>query len=110
MTDHFNAEVEMHIVDDRLTCPACGGQSLHQGLVAVFYRDQEDAPATVTIVHANDVTQVPNAKNSPSARRDGVLIDMECENCEAISKFAVWQHKGSTYMAWAELGQSDQQT
>jgi hypothetical protein len=104
--NHHNKEVPFLYIDDRLHCPICRAQDMHQRGVAVFYREQEDAPTTMIAVDGLAITLALDSPENPSLRRDGLTIDMECEHCLGISAFAIWQHKGGTFLAWAKVGKA----
>ena len=98
-----------------LKCPVCQGTYLHQVKYHIFSR-ADDAP-TGTRVDVNehvDVTFVNNTsmQNCPSPRRDGLVIQFYCEDCDADAEqagaasssksLAIYQHKGGTFLEWME--------
>lgn len=102
--------------DDRavgmLSCPQCGGHNLHHGSTIVFDRNEDEHKVQrTTVVHnaAYSERVVNSDSGNPSARRDGSILGFTCENChnplggtDHIQRFQlkIWQHKGSTYLAW----------
>lgn len=89
-----------------LECPCCGGPSLHQERVQVFWRHDENSSENVRTVTSTDTytSEYTRGKN-PSPRRDGILITFDCENCDGMPELAIIQHKGGTYFKWASARQ-----
>lgn len=92
-----------------LHCP-CGSENLHQRETTIFER-YEDEPMTTVIEQKGREAEVYHAPSedtrNPSARRHGLIIRFECEQC-SIGKYskrlelAIWQHKGSTFVGWVD--------
>jgi len=85
------------------TCPKCGEMYLHHGAISVYYRGMEDSPVGALSVCGGRTTTVTYDEpmdNSPSRRRDGLAIDMECEFCGPVGRLTVAQHKGHTLISW----------
>lgn len=82
-----------------LLCPGCGHNYTHQGAVEVF-SCKEDCQATQIVVNdlkvAIDIK--PARDRNPSPRRHGVIIHLNCEECEAGGELLIYQHKGNTYI------------
>jgi hypothetical protein len=93
--------ISANISDDALHCPECGGGNLHQGRVEVFHRHREDMPSTVIGI-ADGVVVDADAARNPSSRRQGLLIQFDCENCPAEPSLAIYQHKGTTFVLWRD--------
>jgi hypothetical protein len=89
--------------DSPISCPACGGSSLHHGKITSFYRAQEDEPSTAITIVGTAVIYKHDADDNPSLRRDGITIDMKCESCTSTLQYSIWQHKGSTYFGWSKV-------
>ena len=75
--------------EDKLTCPACGGEQIHlahvrvnQGGGVVDISDRGPACAT----------------SRPSGRGTAIGVDVWCEDCPATHTLALQFHKGVTYM------------
>lgn len=86
---------------NELLCPKCRGNYLHQGKVVVFNPEKEDAKEGVKVVVAGLTVAVgPELEGNPSPRRQGLLIEFECEECEEDFVMAIAQHKGNTIMRW----------
>lgn len=86
-------------------CPRCGEgiSSLHHRTVKVFNRDSEDEE-TGTYAEVRG-TKVETRRNlpagNPSRRRDGVVINFDCEQCGSnVGNLCVAQHKGATFIYW----------
>lgn len=86
-----------------LRCPKCSGEFLHHGTVDVGPRPREDEPAPRMIVRSDGSYFTVVRSNYYRGRRDEVVIDFTCEDCEQVGRLAIIQHKGSTYINW-ELG------
>ena len=92
-----------------LDCPDCGDNYLHHQDTTIFQRGED---AEITTVIAQDgktaqVTDFPSADTcNPSSRRNGLIIEFECEFCHGEKKeippfrLAVLQHKGNTFVEW----------
>jgi hypothetical protein len=80
-----------------LVCPGCGDHNLHQCVVEVFNRYQEDNPSGLHVV-INDqaLSRDVEMDGNPSARRDGMYIYFACEHCPGIVRLSIAQHKGNT--------------
>ena len=88
-----------------IECPKCGESSgsLHHETVKVFNRDREDE-LTGFYTEIRD-TKIETRRNipagNPSSRRDGVVINFNCEQCGSnVGNLCVAQHKGSTFVYW----------
>ena len=84
--------------DKIVTCIHCGSDCTHHRGVSVFMRN-EDAEHGVHAVCDNMSVMVDNdITDNPSGRRDGLCIEIECENCLLKSTLKIWQHKGTTHI------------
>ena len=86
-----------------LVCPNCEQQFLHQVSAGVWFREEDDTHTgghwiTQGSVRAADPT------DNPSRRRSGLSIRFECERCEAKPCLNIVQHKGETFVQWADKG------
>jgi hypothetical protein len=87
-----------------LLCPVCGGGNLHHGVVEVFTRNKEDSEYGYHItVDGGWAATDHDLKLNPSARRDGVLIHLQCECGCGPFVLQVAQHKGATLMQIGEV-------
>ncbi len=103
----MKAEVKVDNVGTNLSnlvCPSCDEPYLHQGIVEVYNRHEDDDLVRCTVVdHGNVFSQtVPNkTSNNPSNRRQGLIIHFECEHCgDTDLQLRIAQHKGYTFMDW----------
>lgn len=88
-----------------LSCPNCASSNLHQTSSSVFFRDNEDAVTGKFFrIDKSKVEKTFGDKN-PSLRRDGLLIEFECEQCDADPILAIYQHKGFTFIEWHSMRQ-----
>ena len=87
-----------------LECPCCHESYLHQSIVEVYNRREDDEQVRCTIVDSGNVHSqaLPNsASNNPSSRRQGLIIHFECEHCgDTDLQLRIAQHKGYTFMDW----------
>lgn len=82
----------------QLLCPECGSCYLHQRVTDIYERE-EDAPfGKHTTVRRHETVVTTDMSGNPSSRRQGLVITFECENCDAIPQFAIYQHKGLTLL------------
>lgn len=83
-----------------LKCPHCGGDYLHHGDVHVFSRLREDSDDGTHVVVSStggvSAGKSLDMRLNPSARRNGVLIKLQCEGCHGVSALSIAQHKGVT--------------
>jgi len=87
---------------DQLYCPRCGEMNLHQDIVSVFNRNEEDSETGLkAIVSRSGVNIKTDQRGNPSSRRDGMIIHFWCEHCPGhILRLSIYQHKGTTYVDW----------
>ena len=71
-------------------CPQCGSDFTRHYMVTTFDRRSEDGPVTVT-----PEGSLPASAN-PSNRRDGVIIEVTCEEGCPPFQLCIAQHKGHT--------------
>lgn len=91
---------------DLLECPGCTNCNLHQKKVSTFWR-VEDAERGIRVVSQFVHTLVDKEMHgNPSPRRDGILIDFECEHCDAEPRLSIFQHKGTTIVKWESMRSS----
>jgi hypothetical protein len=96
-----------------IACPKCGGSYLHHSLITAFWREGEDAHHGLRVqsgrpgetrqsddIETSAMTATAMAAN-PSSRRDGLEIRFWCENCNALPRLLLSQHKGNTELQWA---------
>jgi predicted RNA-binding Zn-ribbon protein involved in translation (DUF1610 family) len=101
-------EQGVHENTHALLCPECGESVLHQGDTHVFWRESEDSMEGLhTIAQGHRTVVNSDLKDNPSIRRDGVYIEMECEQCGPVRyKLAILQHKGQTFITWFDNRQA----
>ena len=99
---------------DTLRCPQCSENYLHHRNTTIFERSEDDKLTTVIAQseHEAQVSRFPSADTcNPSDRRNGIIIEFECEHChydygdaspELTNRFrlAIIQHKGNTFVEW----------
>jgi hypothetical protein len=90
-----------------LLCPVCNGANLHHETINTYWRDYEDAESGVHSECNDGHTDVnKDMSKNPSPRRDGLFIDMSCEDCgELPFALAIYQHKGTTFVSWVNVSQ-----
>ena len=92
--------------DNKLICPSCGGDSLHQIKVDVFERDEDEKKVLHAQVGKSKIVKSIVVSNyisgNPSLRRQGLTISFSCETCEYEPKLDFAQHKGVTLVTWRE--------
>jgi hypothetical protein len=95
--------------DGVLCCPRCSQHhrdnrgNLHEVVIVVYDRDEDATLTNVTAVHNGiaGTALLPSATcGNPSCRRDGVVIEFECEQCGDGLCLTIAQHKGDTHVAW----------
>jgi len=85
--------------EEQIYCAHCGGESTHQRVLLWFRGGEDQERQEVDIIRLGsghkaikDVT----SHHNPSARRDGIMIGIQCESCEEWTALTVVQHKGAT--------------
>jgi hypothetical protein len=86
--------------DFSLTCPACGEPNMHQRKVSIFWRTEDAEEGNHVVSQFGHTLTDISMHGNPSPRRDGIVIDFECETCDAEPRLSIVQHKGATVMAW----------
>lgn len=83
-----------------MCCVECGSNFTHQGAIDVFMRRHEDASDGLHVfVGINESVVVDrNIQSNPSPRRNGLSVELCCEECGAVSHLNVYQQKGETYV------------
>ena len=102
--------VVVHATDHRseLRCPRCGGEYLHQSVVKMYNRNEDDARVWRTVVTEDAVESkmaVSLTAENPSPRRQGLTIGFTCEGCSGdvnpkVMELHIFQHKGATLLKW----------
>ena len=88
---------------DALLCPSCGEANLHHEVTEVWNRRTEDARDGLHARLAGPVmTTDAIMSGNPSGRRNGLTVTFSCEHCTAHPVLTLLQHKGTTYIRWAE--------
>ena len=108
LNDLFNYESELS-----LDCPFCQGNYLHQRAYRIWSSNEDSQSDCYTIIDAHfkddnlleynpDLTikHTPNEENPSPRSRGSLCIEFYCEDCEKISTFKIFQHKGCTYLGW----------
>lgn len=96
--------------NDALSCPRCGGTYLHQRMISIFERGEDDPITLVVQVDdytvTNGLVESKRTKN-PSSRRQGLAISFRCEVCGPdVAELTIAQHKGQTFIEWREICKS----
>ena len=86
--------------DGNVCCPYCGNDYLHHKDVVIYNRTEDSAEGLAVHVTPEVVTTGNNLSGNPSARRSGLVIHFECENCSNTYELALAQHKGTTHLHW----------
>lgn len=94
---------------DMLVCPKCGEGCLHHELIEWWTRPGgEDSESVCEILGAladwgeDEPRRMPDRSHNPSGRREGIRIRFYCETCEGPPPLDIAQHKGSTFISWAD--------
>jgi len=84
--------------DGTLRCPICGFGYTHHGVVNVYNRETEDSEIGIhACVNGTSCNIDYSMIGNPSRRRDGISIQMRCENgCKFV--LHIIQHKGETHL------------
>lgn len=90
-----------------LTCPKCKSGMMHQIHVEVGFRRQQDEDKSL-VVKVNQQGLSTEYRQLPGRRHD-MRIFFACEDCHGFRGWEdlngkhvlrIWQHKGSTRLAW----------
>lgn len=91
----------------QLLCHHCGGDYMHHGPVEVQSRRKEDGPTASTVVFPDGEQTAKEGTSIMSSRRTSVVIGFWCEGCGQTSALVISQHKGCTFMGWANPADMD---
>ncbi len=78
------------------TCPNCGSENTRHYGVDAYSRIQEDGVGHHARVDHTGVTVDTDLSRNPSTRRDGIRINLWCEECNFVHDLEIKQHKGQT--------------
>jgi hypothetical protein len=82
-----------------MNCAHCGCDYVHHICVDIHRRFQEDGQTESARIYGAGEVSTQN----PSSRRDGLVIILECEQCDGLTQFSLEQHKGQTFMAIGKI-------
>lgn len=85
----------------RVCCAHCGSEQVHHSRVTVFNRNRkrEDASSGLRVViEGQQCRRYANQRDNPSDRRDGVTVELWCEQCPGVSELRLAQQKGVTFL------------
>jgi len=88
--------------DGNLYCP-CGSSYLHQTNIKVFQREEDAKDGFHVEIDMEEGVKIDNKVinwSNPSPRRQGIIIEFDCENCDAFPQLLIYQHKGQTIIGW----------
>lgn len=85
---------------NRILCPECGGDYLHQGRVEVFEKEEGDPDCTHVTVYKDLVNIDRSNIDNPSDRRYSTRIYFFCESCHDTSVLDIYQDRGQTVIEW----------
>jgi len=87
---------------DELLCPKCEGEWMHQGLVEVFDRGEDESGSHIhTSAGTGSISVDRDMSKNPSLRRQGIRIHFKCEmGCNSV--LDIVQHKGFTLVSWED--------
>lgn len=90
-----------------LLCPHCRSDYLSHSSIDWYWGKKEDSKKLTVIEVDEDCVNTHEAprlnSGNPSDRRDGFVISLCCETCEANIHLSFAQHKGQTIVKWEEL-------
>jgi hypothetical protein len=84
-----------------LICPECTCNNLHQKSIDTYFRPEDAEVGIHAHVGFGGVKADADVSGNPSARRSGLFITFECEQCEGDKHLNIYQHKGTTYLEWS---------
>lgn len=96
---------EVKIGCGELACPRCGHNYVRVEMVTL-YRRGDDAEITEIVradmygksLHVDAVAS--DMSGNPSARREGLSLQIRCEECKHPVTLNIAQHKGVTLLNW----------
>lgn len=87
-----------------LLCPRCEFKYLHHHQVDIYEREEDAALGLHVEVTNGQVVTDTNLSGNPSSRRDGIIISLWCEGCNAKLLLKIAQHKGVTLIDIVDTG------
>lgn len=99
---------------NNLVCPNCGNGFLHHRAACITHRAEDEKTGRAVVIQGisdlgNDipfalrVQDEANMAFNPSPRRGGILIEFDCECCNARPQLGIYQHKGCTVVEWFDI-------
>jgi hypothetical protein len=83
-----------------LVCPNCGDEHLYHQSVKVYCRDKEGGETgLMTEISAGATIITTSMDGNPSKRRDGIVINFNCETCDYKSKILIAEKEGQTFFS-----------
>ena len=79
-------------------CPSRDGHHIHHESVEIFNRSEDSKDGIHVLVSEHEVITDRNLKGNPSSRCHGLIVYFCCEECSAIIKMKLYQHKGSSFV------------
>ena len=95
---------QLKFFETRLNCPICEDEesNLHHGKIETFDREEDAEKGTHVTINGSSVSIDNNISGNPSKRRDGIKMQVYCEQCDESSTLCIVQHKGLTLMGWEQ--------
>lgn len=94
-------------ITEALQCPVCEGGRIHHHTVRIYERlGEDDSDIIYTLSgHQKVYTQIKDGSDCDiiGARRNGLLLSFDCEDCTGTFDLALFQHKGFTLLKWVNL-------
>jgi len=88
--------------NDIIKCSRCGGVCTHQQHVTLYSRSEDQTCEPLTIDNRDNRILKRSETiimENPSLRRQGIIVTLQCEECNSNTYLNISQHKGSTYIS-----------
>jgi hypothetical protein len=89
--------------ESALKCPRCGSDYLHHYKIELFACPEDSEVDHLTVACGQTISDASfdnNGSRNPSARRHGLIIHFDCEECGGNLELNLAQHKGHSQINW----------
>ena len=80
----------------------CGEEYSHQEAARIYARHDDERRGGERIDFYTGKSEKIPGDGNPSPRRQGLVVEFECEICGCDNELAIYQHKGNTFIGWLE--------
>lgn len=90
------------VISGELECPSCGSRYLSHKKIKIFERKEDEELGLHIEVEGMSVSADQDLFGNPSSRRNGLMIQFQCEECGGDPVMLISQHKGNTVINFVD--------